>query len=1205
MKKNRYFFLLLFLAFGFFAATAQNQPDYSLLLHSGKVSFPENLQEFLLRKSIPPASVAEGKFFRFVQFYEIPSQEAKDGLNAQGIELLDYIPNFTYMAAFSADYNASALRNANIRGINEIKPEHKLFVDLAQKNYPEWALRGKNEIELNVLYYRNISNAFALANLLKVKGAVLVDNYSFSQRITIRVPISEIQKIASLPFVSYVEPIDPPADPENLPGRTNHRSNTIATEYASGRNYDGSGVKIAMGDDGIIGPHIDFQGRADQSRVSANNGDHGDHVAGTIMGAGNLNPTTRGMAFGSELHVYSVWNAIYDTPTSYTNPGIRFTSLSYGNGCNAGYTSFARTADQQLRQMPSLMHVFSAGNSGTENCNYGAGSGWGNITGGVKVGKNVIAVGNLSSTDALANSSSRGPAHDGRIKPDVCAVGTSVLSTVDVNTYAVKSGTSMACPGVTGTMAQLFQAYKELNQGQEPNAGLLKGILMNSADDLGNPGPDFRFGYGRINALRAVRTIEENRFINGQITNGGSQTHNIAVPTGTRQVNIMVYWTDFEAAANAAKALVNDLNMKVIAPNSAEFLPWVLNHSPNSTALNSNAVRGVDNLNNVEQVTIQDPLAGNYQVTIQGFQVPQGPQQYYVIYEFITDEIALTYPIGGESFVPGSAETIRWDAFGNSGNFTLQYSSNGGSTWTNISTSVSGSLRYFTWTPPSIVSGEVLIRISRGSQTSMSQAPFSIIGVPTGIKVEWSCPDSVKISWNAVNGATSYEVSRLGSKYMDAVATSTGLTAVVTGVSPMSPDEWFSVKAMGPTNAIGRRANAINKNAGIWNCPTPIDIAVSQILSPFGRLQICQDNSQNKVVVRLENRGITQVANVPVSFRAAGGSIFTETFTGTINPGDTAVFSFSATTSFIASGNTSFISWVSYQGDNNPYNDSASAVIQLVSGTSMNIPWAEDFELYPSCTSSLTCATNCTVANGWVKEQNGQNDDIDWRCYSGPTPTSGTGPTVDVTKGTEDGKYLYLQARECYNKTGIIISPCINIPTETHPELSFWYHMNGGSLMGRLHVDIFADGFWIEDVTPALAGPQGDEWKQMFIPLADYKGKTINVRFRGITGGNNRSDIAIDDIAINDITNIPLLALDRNLKVYPNPSKGFFNVELLGQADENARYTILDIHGRIVLSNSLKANTATGIDLTGYAKGVYILNVTSGNHIKNVRLLNL
>jgi hypothetical protein len=261
--------------------------------------------------------------------------------------------------------------------------------------------------------------------------------------------------------------------------------------------------------------------------------------------------------------------------------------------------------------------------------------------------------------------------------------------------------------------------------------------------------------------------------------------------------------------------------------------------------------------------------------------------------------------------------------------------------------------------------------------------------------------------------------------------------------------------------------------------------------------------------------------------------------------------------------------------------------------------------LYPSCTSSLTCATNCTVANGWVKEQNGQNDDIDWRCYSGPTPTSGTGPTVDVTKGTEDGKYLYLQARECYNKTGIIISPCINIPTETHPELSFWYHMNGGSLMGRLHVDIFADGFWIEDVTPALAGPQGDEWKQMFIPLADYKGKTINVRFRGITGGNNRSDIAIDDIAINDITNIPLLALDRNLKVYPNPSKGFFNVELLGQADENARYTILDIHGRIVLSNSLKANTATGIDLTGYAKGVYILNVTSGNHIKNVRLLNL
>ena len=67
-------------------------------------------------------------------------------------------------------------------------------------------------------------------------------------------------------------------------------------------------------------------------------------------------------------------------------------------------------------------------------------------------GKNVIAVGNLSKTDGLSGSSSRGPAADGRIKPDVSAVGSSVMSTQAGNAYGSKSGTSMACPAVSGVL---------------------------------------------------------------------------------------------------------------------------------------------------------------------------------------------------------------------------------------------------------------------------------------------------------------------------------------------------------------------------------------------------------------------------------------------------------------------------------------------------------------------------------------------------------------------------------------------------------------------------------------------------------------------------------------------------------------------------------------------------------------------------------
>ena len=132
----------------------------------------------------------------------------------------------------------------------------------------------------------------------------------------------------------------------------------------------------------------------------------------------------------------------------YFNPGIRITSTSYSDGCNVGYTSLTRTLDQQIWNYPSLMHVFSAGNLGSSDCGYGAGAGWGNITGGHKMAKNALAVANLDYMDNLNSSSSRGPAHDGRIKPDISAKGTDVYSTINPNNYGVKTGTSMSCPGI-------------------------------------------------------------------------------------------------------------------------------------------------------------------------------------------------------------------------------------------------------------------------------------------------------------------------------------------------------------------------------------------------------------------------------------------------------------------------------------------------------------------------------------------------------------------------------------------------------------------------------------------------------------------------------------------------------------------------------------------------------------------------------------
>jgi subtilisin family serine protease len=132
--------------------------------------------------------------------------------------------------------------------------------------------------------------------------------------------------------VWYIEPIDPPSEKENKTGRTLHRSNTINTKYTTGRHYNGEGINIMMQDDGIIGPHIDYQGRIDQSNCggcsTSNSNDHGDHVAGTIMGSGNLDPIAAGMSDAAFLYVYSSSNNnYYDVPLIYQHPYITISYL--------------------------------------------------------------------------------------------------------------------------------------------------------------------------------------------------------------------------------------------------------------------------------------------------------------------------------------------------------------------------------------------------------------------------------------------------------------------------------------------------------------------------------------------------------------------------------------------------------------------------------------------------------------------------------------------------------------------------------------------------------------------------------------------------------------------------------------------------------------------------------------------------------------
>lgn len=806
---SRFITLLLLLAPLFSSAQ-----DYNIRLQSGAFVPEANLD--LFEQQAPPSAMVFGERYRFMlQFYQMPNENERASLHASGLQWLGFLPNYAWIVSAPLSFDRSLLRQAGARAVVWPSAIHKMEKNLAGAEIPAWASDGAF-VKLNLLFYADADLWDALQDL-NTQGFEVLDFQMENRIATLRVPLANWWSIGALPYVEFVESISPPAEPEDLLGQTYHISNMINSHLPGGYRFAGNGVHAAIGDDGVIGPHIDFTGRLNEIRLSSgNDGTHGDMVAGILGGAGNLDPRMGGMAPGATLHILRVWDAVNQSPTLHTAEGVVLTNTSYSDGCNRGYSTFARTADQQSVDYPSLLHVFSGGNQGTQDCGYGAGAGWGNITGGVKIGKNVIAAANSRNDGSLESSSSRGPTADGRLKPDITANGQGQMSTDPNNTYASGGGTSAAAPGIAGICAQLYEAWRSWHNGANPPAALIKAALLNTAEDMGRPGPDFEFGFGRVHAYNAMKLLEQNWFFNGSVAQGGNQTHSLQIPTGVAEARIMLYWLDPPATPMAAPALVNDLNLSVRDPQNTNYLPLVLDYTPVVANLRAPAVPGVDNRNNVEQVVLSNPAAGTYTLRVNGATLGAGPQDYFLLFHYIEDNIRLTYPIGGESFAPFETERIRWDALGATGNFSLSYSTDNGANWNTIG-NVAGNLRQYNWNVPNSVSGDVKIRITRGTLQAESDA-ISIVGVPGNLRVTQVCPNYIRFNWDAIPGASEYQVYMLGQQYMDAIGTAPATTVDINGTN-YQQDYWLSVSAANPTTHItGRRAVAIYVPPGLLNC---------------------------------------------------------------------------------------------------------------------------------------------------------------------------------------------------------------------------------------------------------------------------------------------------------------------------------------------------------------------------------------------------
>lgn len=425
----------------------------------------------------------------------------------------------------------------------------------------------------------------------------------------------------------------------------------LIRDGAAPYGLDGTGIKVGIWDGGSVrNTHQEFTtARVIKKNSSAAVDDHATHVAGTI-GANGTDSQAKGMAPKVAIDSYDWTNdyaemtaAAAATATDTTR--IPLSNHSYGVTAATSdmgrYETECNTTDALAFSSPYYLIFWAAGN---EQATLTARGGYQSITFNA-LAKNILTIG--AADDAVTNGardtskgtiayfSSLGPCDDGRIKPDIVANGVELYSSVATSDTAYDgtySGTSMATPNAAGSATLLEQLYQREFPGTRPRASMLKALIIHTATDVGNPGPDYKYGWGYMNVQAAADLILAHKaslaapkLIEGTLNNSTKTLTQTFQWDGTSPIRATLCWTDpagtvQTAADSRTPNLKHNLDLKVTAPNgSTTYLPFVMPFVGNWTqaSMNATATTGVNKVDNVEQVLIASPTqAGSYSATV-------------------------------------------------------------------------------------------------------------------------------------------------------------------------------------------------------------------------------------------------------------------------------------------------------------------------------------------------------------------------------------------------------------------------------------------------------------------------------------------------------------------------------------------------------------------------------------------------------------
>ena len=424
---------------------------------------------------------------------------------------------------------------------------------------------------------------------------------------------------------------------DNYGATVTARANHLFDGGSLGLNLTGAGLTAGVWEgDYIRDTHEALNGRVanlENGNFNEDNDEtsHATHVSGTIISNGK-NTFARGFAINANVIGYD-WTNDYSEMSTEAANGLLVSNHSYGslpidsNG-DVTYGSYGfGKYDSRSAKLDDLTYlaeyyipVISAGNSRNEST-----AGDYDLLFGNKNSKNSLIVAAVKYVSEytgpesveMTTFSSWGPTDDGRIKPDISSRGHNVYSSDSFSDtgYSSKQGTSMATPGITGVILLLQEHYYNINTSYL-KAASARGLLIHTADEcnttfFGADGPDYKYGWGLINAKKAAECIS-NDGVTSLIYEGTLQDgENFQLSLdaiANEEITATLSWTDPAGSVYIstqedmlnyrAPVLVNDLDLRV-SNTSTTFFPWKLDpESPSNPATTGDNI--VDNVEKIE-----------------------------------------------------------------------------------------------------------------------------------------------------------------------------------------------------------------------------------------------------------------------------------------------------------------------------------------------------------------------------------------------------------------------------------------------------------------------------------------------------------------------------------------------------------------------------------------------------------------------------